>query len=82
MEKPQIWVFMEQRGGVLHDVGLELLGKARELAEASGSTGWNHIVYSRIPRSWTGPAGSGSLPFFYSGLPAWAWSWPRVWRRA
>jgi len=37
MEKPQIWVFMEQRGGVLHDVGLELLGKARELAEASGS---------------------------------------------
>jgi electron transfer flavoprotein alpha subunit len=37
MEKPQIWVFMEQRAGVLHDVGLELLGKARELAEASGS---------------------------------------------
>jgi electron transfer flavoprotein alpha subunit len=36
MEKTQIWVFMEQRGGVLHDVGLELLGKARELAEASG----------------------------------------------
>jgi electron transfer flavoprotein alpha subunit len=36
MEKPQIWVFMEQRGGVLHDVGLELLGKARELAEAGG----------------------------------------------
>jgi electron transfer flavoprotein alpha subunit len=38
MEKPQIWVFMEQRGGVLHDVGLELLGKARELAAASGGT--------------------------------------------
>jgi len=38
MEKPQIWVFMEQRGGVLHDVGLELLGKSRELAETSGST--------------------------------------------
>jgi electron transfer flavoprotein alpha subunit len=37
MEKPQIWVFMEQRAGVLHDVGLELLGKARELAEVSGS---------------------------------------------
>src|SRR4030042_319557 len=36
MEKPQIWVFMEQRRGVLHEVGLELLGKARELAEASG----------------------------------------------
>ena len=36
MEKPQIWVFMEQRGGVLHDVGLELMGKARELAEAQG----------------------------------------------
>ena len=38
MEKSQIWVFMEQRGGVLHEVGLELLGKARELAEVSGST--------------------------------------------
>lgn len=37
MEKPLIGVFMEQRGGVLHEVGLELLGKARELAEASGS---------------------------------------------
>lgn len=37
MEKPPIWVFMEQRGGVLHEVGLELLGKARELAEASGA---------------------------------------------
>jgi electron transfer flavoprotein alpha subunit len=38
LEKPQIWVFMEQRGGVLQEVGLELLGKARELAEASGGT--------------------------------------------
>ncbi len=38
MEKPQIWVFMEQRGGLLHEVGWELLGKARELAEASGGT--------------------------------------------
>ena len=28
-----IWVFAEQRGGELHEVGLELLGKARELAE-------------------------------------------------
>jgi electron transfer flavoprotein alpha subunit len=36
MEKPQICVFLEQRGGVLHEVGLELLGKARELAGASG----------------------------------------------
>ena len=36
MEQPQIWVFMEQRRGVLHDVSLELLGKARELAEAAG----------------------------------------------
>ncbi len=35
MKKPQIWVFAEQRGGVLHDVGLELLGKARELAAAA-----------------------------------------------
>ncbi|MFZ0051877.1 MAG: electron transfer flavoprotein subunit alpha/FixB family protein [Desulfobaccales bacterium] len=38
MEKTQIWVFIEQRGGVLHGVGLELLGKARELAAASGGT--------------------------------------------
>ncbi|MFH1597369.1 MAG: electron transfer flavoprotein subunit alpha/FixB family protein [Pseudomonadota bacterium] len=38
MEKPQIWVFMEQRGGVLHEVGLELLGKARELAAATDGT--------------------------------------------
>jgi len=38
MKKSQIWVFMEQRGGVLHEVGLELLGKARELAEVSDST--------------------------------------------
>jgi electron transfer flavoprotein alpha subunit len=36
MEKPLIAVFMEQRGGVLHEVGLELLGKARDLAQASG----------------------------------------------
>jgi electron transfer flavoprotein alpha subunit len=35
MQKPQIWVFAEQRGGRLHDVALELLGKARELAEAA-----------------------------------------------
>jgi electron transfer flavoprotein alpha subunit len=34
MEKPEIWVFLEQRDGVLHEVGLELLGKARELAGA------------------------------------------------
>jgi electron transfer flavoprotein alpha subunit len=37
MGKPPIWVFMEQRGGGLHEVGLELLGKARELAGASGA---------------------------------------------
>jgi len=34
MKKPQIWVFAEQREGRLHDVGLELMGKAGELAEA------------------------------------------------
>ena len=28
-----IWVFAEQRGGELHEVGLELLGKARQLAD-------------------------------------------------
>ncbi|MBW1888072.1 MAG: electron transfer flavoprotein subunit alpha/FixB family protein, partial [Deltaproteobacteria bacterium] len=32
-----IWVFAEQRGGELHEAGLELLGKARELAEQSKS---------------------------------------------
>jgi electron transfer flavoprotein alpha subunit len=38
MKKQHIGVFVEQRGGVLHNVGLELLGKARELADASGGT--------------------------------------------
>ncbi len=38
MKPTLIWVFIEQRAGVLHEVGLELLGKARELAEASGGT--------------------------------------------
>ena len=28
-----IWVFAEHRGGELHEVSLELLGKARELAD-------------------------------------------------
>ena len=32
-----IWVFAEQRGGELHEVSLELLGKARELAEEAKS---------------------------------------------
>lgn len=32
-----IWVFAEQRGGDLHEVSLELLGKARELAEQAES---------------------------------------------
>lgn len=30
----EIWVFAEQRGGVLHDVSLELLGKGRELLDS------------------------------------------------
>lgn len=38
MEKQHIGVFVEQRGGVLHNVGLELIGKARELAEISKGT--------------------------------------------
>ena len=32
-----VWVFAEQRNGELHDVSLELLGKARELADKTGS---------------------------------------------
>ena len=35
--KKGVWVFAEQRNGDLHDVALELLGKARELADQSGS---------------------------------------------
>ncbi len=31
-----LWVFAEQRGGVIQDVGLELLGKGRELADEMG----------------------------------------------
>jgi electron transfer flavoprotein alpha subunit len=38
MEKQHIGVFVEQRGGVLHSVGLELMGKARELADISKGT--------------------------------------------
>jgi electron transfer flavoprotein alpha subunit len=38
MKRQHIGVFIEQRGGVLHDVGLELLGRARELAEVSKGT--------------------------------------------
>ena len=38
MKRQHIGVFIEQRGGVPHDVGLELLGKARELAEVSKGT--------------------------------------------
>ncbi len=32
-----VWVFCEQRRGVLHSVGLELLGKGRQLADERGS---------------------------------------------
>jgi len=32
-----VWVFAEQRNGELHDVSLELLGKARDLADKNGS---------------------------------------------
>lgn len=32
----EIWVFAEQRFGVLREVGLELLGKARELVDSRG----------------------------------------------
>jgi electron transfer flavoprotein alpha subunit len=38
MKEQHIGVFVEQRGGVLHNVGLELLGKARELADISKGT--------------------------------------------
>jgi electron transfer flavoprotein alpha subunit len=37
MAEPQIWVFIEQRQSVIHEVGLELLGKARELANPAGA---------------------------------------------
>ena len=30
---PAIWVFMEQEGGLLHNVSLELLSKGRQLAD-------------------------------------------------
>src|SRR4030042_101042 len=38
MEKPQICVVIEQRCGVLHEVGVDRRGKARERAGASGGT--------------------------------------------
>lgn len=44
---------MEQRAGVLHEVGLELLGKARELAEASGGTVAAVLLGENVAR-WSG----------------------------
>ena len=32
----EVWVFAEQEDGALHDVALELCGKARELADRLG----------------------------------------------
>ena len=29
----EVWVYAEQQDGVIHDVALELCGKARELAD-------------------------------------------------
>jgi electron transfer flavoprotein alpha subunit len=37
INKNSIWVFAEQRSGVVHEVSFELLGKARELAEQAES---------------------------------------------
>ena len=34
--KGEVWVFAEQEDGSLHDVSLELCGKARELADRLG----------------------------------------------
>ncbi|MDO4550037.1 MAG: electron transfer flavoprotein subunit alpha/FixB family protein [Planctomycetia bacterium] len=34
--KGEVWVFAEQQDGILHDVSLELCGKARELADRLG----------------------------------------------
>ena len=34
--KGEVWVFAEQEDGTLHDVALELCGKARELADRLG----------------------------------------------
>ncbi len=45
--KGEVWVFAEQEDGTLHDVSLELCGKARELADRLGVSvgvvlpGWN-----------------------------------------
>jgi len=38
MKGQEIWVYAEQRGGVLNDVGLELISKARELAAPDGGS--------------------------------------------
>ena len=46
MDKAQyknVYVFVEQREGVIQNVGLELLGKARELADAL-----NEKVYAML----------------------------------
>lgn len=35
-----VYVFAEQRGGVIQSVAYELLGKARDLADALGERWW------------------------------------------
>jgi len=43
-----IWVYAEQRNGELHDVTLELLGKARELAEKAGHNVGSLLLGSKV----------------------------------
>ncbi len=50
----EVWVFTEQRFGVLHEVGLELLGKARELTDSHGggvsALLLGHGVHGLVPK--------------------------------
>lgn len=52
LKKQHIGLFVEQRGGVFHSTGLELVGKARELVDISRKTGQNFSgVYRRIEKA-------------------------------
>ena len=48
----EVWVFAEQEDGSLHDVVLELCGKARELADQSGRAGGGGAAGHGRARRW------------------------------
>ena len=54
----EVWVFAEQEDGSLHDVVLELCGKARELADRLGVKAGAVLPGTGVSAAWP----SGCLP--------------------